>query len=141
MKHPANVLREALSKIEGITWRRVPEGGVESHAFLNFFLPDAATAKEAHTALGEAGVDACFYWFDNNWHYYRKWEHLTHKTSLGKLPEEVYDQLPDYTESDFSASDHWVGRNISCLIKLGWSEEEVRDRAARMREVLKKILG
>ncbi|HZJ19670.1 MAG TPA: DegT/DnrJ/EryC1/StrS family aminotransferase, partial [Pricia sp.] len=135
-----SIVREALEAIEGITFRRVPEGGVESYAFLNFFLPDADTAKKAHTALGRAGVDACFYWYNNNWHYYRKWEHLIHKTSLGKLPQEVYDRLPDYSKSDFSKSDHWVGRNISYLIKLGWSEDEVRDRAAKVAEVMGKVL-
>lgn len=132
-----SVLRKALDAIEGVTFRRVPEGGVESYAFLNFFLPDAETAKKAHSALGQAGVDACFYWYDNNWHYYRKWEHLIHKASLGKLPQEVYDRLPDYSTSDFSKSDHWVGRTISCLIKLKWSEDEVRERAEKMVEVLK----
>ncbi|MGB7394147.1 MAG: DegT/DnrJ/EryC1/StrS family aminotransferase, partial [Pricia sp.] len=85
------ILRNTLESIPEITFRRVPEGGVESYAFLNFFLPDADIAKKAHSALGAAGVDACFYWFDNTWHYYRKWEHLIHKTSLGKLPQEVYD--------------------------------------------------
>ncbi|WP_373517778.1 DegT/DnrJ/EryC1/StrS family aminotransferase [Pricia sp.] len=134
-----SILREALEAIEGVTFRRVPEGGVESYAFLNFFLPDTDTAKKAHSALGKAGVDACFYWYDNNWHYYRKWEHLIHKTSLGKLPQEVYDQLPDYSKSDFSKSDHWVGRNISCLIKLGWTEDEVLERAEKMVVVLNNL--
>ncbi len=135
-----SILREALETVKGVTFRRVPEGGVESYAFLNFFLPDADTAKKAHTALGEAGVDACFYWYDNNWHYYRRWEHLINKISLGKLPQEVYEQLPDYSKSDFSKSDNWVGRTISCLIKLGWSKDEVRQRAEMMVEVLGKAL-
>jgi 8-amino-3,8-dideoxy-alpha-D-manno-octulosonate transaminase len=113
---------------------------VESYAFLNFFLPDADTAKKAHSALGEAGVDACFYWYDNNWHYYRKWEHLIHRRTLGKLPQEVYDGLPDYSKSDFSKSDHWVGRNISCLIKLGWSDDEVHERAEKIMAAVQGVL-
>lgn len=135
------LLREALEAIEEITFRRVPEGGVESYAFLNFFLPDAETAKKAHSALGLAGVDACFYWYDNNWHYYRKWEHLIHKTSLGKLPQEVHDRLPDYSKSDFSKSDHWVGRTVSCLIKLKWSEKDVLERAKKMFGALNNLVG
>ncbi|NKI32491.1 DegT/DnrJ/EryC1/StrS family aminotransferase [Croceivirga thetidis] len=138
-KRNYTILREALSKIEGITFRRVPEGGEENHSFLNFFLPSEELAREAHKNLGQAGVDACFYWYDNNWHYYRKWEHLIQKVALGKLPEAVLDQLPDYSKSDFSESDHWVGRNISCLIKLGWPEEEVRERAKTMFTTLSKI--
>ncbi len=131
------ILREALASIPEVSFRRVPAGGEESYAFLNFFLPDEASAKKVHQALGNRGVDACFYWYDNNWHYYRKWEHLTNLKSLGKLPQEIYDQLPDYSKLDFSKSDHWVGRTISCLVKLGWSETDVHERAHKMAAVIK----
>jgi len=134
------LLREALSVLPAVTFRRVPEGGVENYSFLNFFLPTEDKAREAHQALGVAGVDACFYWYDNNWHYYRKWQHLINGHSLGKLSPQIMGQLPDYSKSDFSASDHWVGRNISCLIKLGWSEDQVRERAEKMARVLGKLV-
>jgi 8-amino-3,8-dideoxy-alpha-D-manno-octulosonate transaminase len=42
--------------------------------------------------------------------------------------------------SDFSKSDQWVGRNISCLIKLGWTDEEVTSRAEKMANVLRNIV-
>lgn len=132
------ILREALETILEVSFRRVPEGGEESYAFLNFFLPDETTAKKVHKALGNGGVDASFYWYDNNWHYYRKWEHLANLKSLGKLPQAVYNQLPDYSKSDFSKSDHWVGRTISCLIKLGWSESEVKERAEKMTAIIRE---
>ena len=134
------VLRDALSPLSNITFRKVPEGGVENYSFISFFLPTTELAKKAHTALGEAGVDACFYWFDNNWHYYKKWEHLTHKRSLGKLPQEVVNQLPDYSKSDFSKSDAWIGRTISCLVKLSWTDEQVVERATKMKDVLEKFI-
>ena len=118
-------------KLKAITFRRVPEGGEENYSFLNFFLPSAELAKKVQLALTEAGIDGCFYWFDNNWHYYKKWQHLIEKKSLGKLPNEVIQQLPDYTKSDFSASDHWMSRNLSCLIKLSWSTQEVEERAKK----------
>jgi 8-amino-3,8-dideoxy-alpha-D-manno-octulosonate transaminase len=133
------ILREALSSVEGVTFRRVPHGGEENYSFLNFFLPTETITRKAHLALGDAGVDACFYWFDNNWHYYRKWEHLTHKKSLGRLPSEVLERLPVYSKADFSASDHWVGRTISCLVKLGWSKDEVNKRALIISKVLRNL--
>jgi 8-amino-3,8-dideoxy-alpha-D-manno-octulosonate transaminase len=132
------ILREALETIPEVTFRRVPEGGEESYAFLNFFMPDEHTAKKVHQAFGNGGVDTCFYWYDNNWHYYKKWEHLTNLKSLGKLPQAVYDQLPDYSKADFSKSDHWMGRTISCLIKLGWSATEVHERAVKMVSLIKE---
>ncbi|MFS4469166.1 DegT/DnrJ/EryC1/StrS family aminotransferase [Maribacter sp. 2210JD10-5] len=135
-----SILKNTLQNIKGITFRRVPEGGVENYSFLNFFLPTEEKAKEVHGALGKAGIDACFYWFDNNWHYYRKWEHLTHLTTLGKLSEEIKTQLPDYTKADFSKSDAWMGRAISCLVKIGWSEKEVEARAKTMAKVIEECL-
>ncbi|WP_222984325.1 DegT/DnrJ/EryC1/StrS family aminotransferase [Flagellimonas meishanensis] len=139
-KRNYNILRETLSQIPEITFRRVPEGGEENHSFLNFFLPTEKLARRAHRSLGENGVDGCFYWYDNNWHYYRKWEHLTEAKSLGKLPKEVLDSLQDFSKVDFSASDHWMGRTISCLIKLGWTATEVEQRAQKMAEAIKSAL-
>ena len=133
------IIRKALEPIDNITFRTVPEGGVENYSFLSFFLPDCEKAKLAQNALKEAGVDGCFYWYDNNWHYYRKWEHLIYKKSLGNLPQDVKNQLSDYSQSDFSKSDYWISRNISCLIKLAWSEEEVHQRATKMADVLRNL--
>ncbi|WP_047245609.1 DegT/DnrJ/EryC1/StrS family aminotransferase [Maribacter thermophilus] len=139
-KRHYSILRNSLEEIEGVTFRRVPDNGVENYSFLSFFLPSGDLARKIHSSLTNGGVDACFYWFDNNWHYYRKWEHLTNLKSLGKLPQEVRNQLPDYSASDFSLSDKWVGKTISCLIKLSWSEEEVKARALKMKEIIGSLL-
>ena len=135
------ILRDALSNIPEITFRRVPEGGEENYSFLSFFLPNETVTQKVHQALGANGVDGCFYWYTNNWHYYKKWQHLSQLKSLGKLPHEVRVSLPDYDNADFSASDHWMGRTISCLIKLSWSEAETKDRAAKMVEVLQGAIN
>jgi len=139
-KRNYSILRMALEQINGITFRSVPEGGEENYSFLSFFLPTEEKAKTAQLGFADAGLDGCFYWYDNNWHYYKKWEHLSERKSLGKLPNEVLNQLPDYSKRDFSKSDHWMGRTISCLIKLGWSEAVMRERAAKMVKVLNEIL-
>lgn len=130
-------LREAISTIEGVRFRRVPESGVENYSFLNFFLPTQELAEKAQKALTEAGIDGSFYWFKNNWHYINGWEHLRDLKSLGKLPLEIRQQIQDLNTTDFAQSDHWMGRNVSCLIKLGWTEEQVAQRAETMNKVLK----
>ena len=139
-KRNYTILREALSDIREVVFRTVPEGGEENYSFLNFFMPSGELAQIAHQELIEAGVDGCFYWFDNNWHYYKKWEHLTELKSLGKLPKDVVESLPDYSKANFSESDQWMSRNISCLIKLGWTEAEVKARAKQMAEAIRAVL-
>lgn len=139
-KENYTILREALETIDGVTFRRVPEGGEENYSFLNFFLPTEELAKKAHKALSENGVDACFYWYTNNWHYINGWEHLRNLKSLGNLPSEVKNQMQDLNNTDFSKSDAVMGRTISSLIKIGWSEKQVRDRAEAMKNAIASVL-
>ncbi|TVZ59984.1 8-amino-3,8-dideoxy-alpha-D-manno-octulosonate transaminase [Flavobacteriaceae bacterium MAR_2010_105] len=136
-KHNYTVLRTALSQIPELKFRTVPNGGEESYAFLNFFLPDLECARKASIALKEAGIDGCFHYYDNNWHYIRKWEHLKEMKSLYPISKELKEGLAYLQRADFSQSDHYIGRNISCLIKLCWTVDELNLRAKKMVEVIK----
>ncbi|MBR9915526.1 MAG: DegT/DnrJ/EryC1/StrS family aminotransferase [Algicola sp.] len=134
------ILREALSDIPEVTFRKVPEGGEESYAFLNFFLPTLELAHKVSEAFKNEGVDACWNYYDNNWHYVRKWHHLKEAKSLYPLSSDILASLDTLKTQDFSQSDHFIGRNISCLIKLSWTEEEVHIRAKKMAQIIKQYL-
>ncbi len=140
-KRNYTILRTLLETIDGVEFRRVPDGGVENYSFLSFFLPTQELTEKAHKALSQAGVDACFYWFTNNWHYINGWEHLRNLKSLGRLPSEIRDQIQDLNHTDFSKSDVWMGRTISSLIKLGWSETDVRARGEQMKQLIEEVLN
>ena len=135
-----SILREALEEVEAVTFRKVPEGGEENYSFLNFSLPTEELAKKAHAALTKAGVDACFYWFTNNWHYINGWQHLKDKESLGNLSSEIKTQMQDLNNTDFSKSDAIMGRTISALIKIGWTEKQVRERAETMKNAIASVV-
>ncbi|MDD7886139.1 DegT/DnrJ/EryC1/StrS aminotransferase family protein [Flavivirga sp. 57AJ16] len=134
------ILRDALSQIPEVVFRTVPEGGEESCAFLNFFLPDIDTTRKVSEAFKQNAIDACFHYYDNHWHYIRKWDHLTNLKSLFPISQEVKKGLSYLKTKAFTQSDYYIARNISCLIKLSWTEEEVRSRAAKMVEVIESIV-
>ena len=134
------IIREALAVLPEITFRAVPEGGVESYAFLNFFLPDAETASKVSLAFKANGIDACWNYFENNWHYIRKWNHLKDLKSLYPISREVKEGLKSLQTKTFAQSDHFIGRNISCLMKLSWTEDEVKARAATMVKAVQSAL-
>ena len=136
-----SIIRNELSSISGVTFRTVPEGGVESYAFLNFFLDDLETARKVNQAFKTNGIDMCFHYFDNNWHYVRKWDHLTTQKSLFPLSQEVKDGLSYLTDKTFEKSDHFIGRNLSCLIKLSWTEAEVKKRAQTMAKLIREVIA
>lgn len=134
------IMEEVLKTIPEVCLRRIPKGGVQNYSFFNFFLPSKAATRRVHQAFGTQGVDATFYWFDNNWHYHRKWNHLKDLRGLNYYSREQYEGLPNYHKSDFSASDAVISKTISCLIKLSWVEEEVLQRAQKMRRIIQENL-
>lgn len=138
-KRNYTIIREALSEIPEVTFRRVPKGGEESYAFLNFFLPDLESARKVSQRFKDNGIDACFHYYDNNWHYIRKWDHLKELKSLYPISKEVKEGLQYLKSKTFEQSDTYIARNISCLIKLSWTEEEVRQRAINMAAIIKSI--
>jgi len=139
-KNNYTIQRETLSQIPEIIFRTFHDGGEENYGFLNFFLPNLDSARKASVALKSMGVDGCFHYYDNNWHYVRKWEHLKGLKSLYPISKEVKNGISYLQTKTFQQSDHFIGRNISCLIKLAWTEEEVKARANKMVEVFKGIL-
>jgi 8-amino-3,8-dideoxy-alpha-D-manno-octulosonate transaminase len=74
-------IKEALSRIDQITFRQVPDPEGDTATFLIFFLPTEKKAKAFNQAMAEAGAGAV-YWYDNTWHYYEEWEHLLEGKSL-----------------------------------------------------------
>ena len=133
------IIRKELENLDGLTFRSVPEGGVESYAFLNFFLNDLDTARKVNSAFKSNGIDVCFHYYDNNWHYVRKWEHLKNQKSLVPFSKELKKGLSYLKKKSFDKSDHFIGRNISCLIKLSWTESEVMKRARIMASIIRSI--
>ena len=131
-----SIIREELSKLSSVTFRTVPDGGEESYAFLNFFLPNLEDARQVSKAFKENGIDACFHYYDNNWHYIRKWDHLKELKSLFPITQEVKQGLKYLETKTFEQSDQYIARNISCLIKLSWAENEVIERAKKMSEII-----
>ncbi len=129
-------LKEGLAGSRRLEFRQVPDPAGDSAAFLSFMLPTEAEAREAAKKLAEAGVDGCFYWYDNNWHYHRQWEHIKQLKSPGALPIARFNYGRDLTKISLPQSDAIMGRTISMLIKLSWTEQQLQERLEKMKGVL-----
>jgi 8-amino-3,8-dideoxy-alpha-D-manno-octulosonate transaminase len=81
-----------------------------------------------------------FYWFDNNWHYIRKWDHLKNAATLASLSPELKEKVIAEATKDFSASDAILNRCISTAISLSWTEEQVKTKADQLVEVVRLVL-
>ncbi len=129
-------LKEGLTGLPRLNFRAVPDPAGDSATFLSFFLPSEEEARAAAKALAAAGVDGCFYWYDNNWHYHRQWRHFQELASPALLAVKRAGWLPDLRQIRVPQSDAIMGRTLSMLIKLNWTPDQLAQRLDRMRAVL-----
>jgi 8-amino-3,8-dideoxy-alpha-D-manno-octulosonate transaminase len=137
-------LQERLSEIPEISFRRIPDPAGDSHTFLSWFLPTAEQTRSVIAALKERNALAGnFYWFEHNWHYIRKWDHLKQVKTLNRLTETQIRALKKLQTQDFSRSDAVMSRCISTSIGLSWTERQLEEKAeallAAVREALTRV--
>jgi 8-amino-3,8-dideoxy-alpha-D-manno-octulosonate transaminase len=131
-----NAIRKALASFSGVSFRNIPDRAGDSATFLSLFLPDETRARAVAKGLGEAGVDGCFYWYDNNWHYIRRWDHIKTLASAARMSIQDFDNCPDYTQVRLPQSDAIMSRALSLQIKLSWTENDLKQRIEKMMAVL-----
>ena len=130
-----------MANIPGITFRRIPDEAGDSCTFLNWFLPTEDIAREVVEDLKANGILAGnFYWFNNNWHYIRKWQHLKSAASLNALSDAQKVALEQLAHNEFAESDRIMGRCISTLINLSWTEDQLHDKAHKLAAVVTRVL-
>ena len=129
-------IKEALASFSEVSLRNIPDQDGDSATFLSFFLPDETRAGAVAKDLSKAGIDGCFYWYDNNWHYFRRWDHIKALASAARLPIKDFDNCPDYMQVRLPRSDAIMSRAISMQIKVSWTEEQLKQRIEKIRGVL-----
>ena len=129
-------IKEGLTGLNRVSFRELPDPSGDSATFLSFFLPSEEEARQAARDLAAVGVDGCFYWYDNNWHYHRRWDHLKQMKAPAALAPHALGYGKDWANRDLSASDAVMGRTICMLIKLNWDEPALAERLEKMRKVL-----
>ena len=134
------VLKDALKTIPEVSFRRIPDEDGDSAGFLSFFMPTKELTDKVVKAFKEHGVDAYWNYYENDWHYVRKWNHLKDQVSLFPLSDQIMNGMQDLNIAEFPQSDDIISRNISCLIKLSWTEEQVNERAVNMVAAIKSVL-
>ena len=134
-------LKNMLSAIPEIKFRSIPDPAGDSCTFLSWYLPNSQSAVKLVSIMKEENILAGnFYWFDNNWHYIRKWDHLKNSITLNALSPEMKSQIMHHANKDFAASDAILSRCISTAISLAWTEEQVKEKGEKMVAAIKRSL-
>ncbi len=135
-------LKAILSQLSEVAFRRIPDPAGDSCTFLSWFLPTEEITRAVVNEMKAQGIlPGNFYWYDNNWHYIRKWNHLKQGITLNALSETHKAAVMKHANKNFSVSDAVMGRCISTSISLLWSEEQIKEKGEKMVSVIRKILS
>ena len=134
-------LKDILSSVPGISFRRIPDPAGDSCTFISWFLPTEEITRAVVEEMKAEGILAGnFYWYINNWHYISKWEHLKQAKFLHSQTPEITHMLTDLADKTFPASDAIMSRCISTGINLTLTEEQIREKGEKMVAVINKVL-
>ena len=135
-------LKAILGQVPEISFRRVPDPKGDIFTFLSWFLPTEEATRAVMAELKQQNAAAGnMYWYEHNWHYIRKWEHLTRAATLNKLNEAQEKALRSLKIDGFPASDKIMGRCVSTAIGMLWTEEQTKERGEKIVAAIKKVLA
>lgn len=136
------LLHSILKQVPEVSFRRIPDSVGDSCTFLSWFLPTEDITRAFVQEMKLQNILAGnFYWFDNNWHYIRKWDHLKQATTLNALHPELQESVIFHATKNFKASDAIMSRCISTGISLLWTEEQIREKGDKMVSAIRKALA
>lgn len=119
-------IKDHLAKYPEISFRVLPDPDGDSATFLAFYLPSEEKARAFNAVLNENKAGA-IYWYDNTWHYYRKWEQLQeHKTphTSGWPFRHMDGRVLDYPSGQTPQSDGILSRLLCWQIGVNMSEDD-----------------
>jgi 8-amino-3,8-dideoxy-alpha-D-manno-octulosonate transaminase len=135
-------LQEVLSRIPGVSFRVIPDPAGDSHTFLSWFLPTAELTQTVVAEMKSRNIlGGNFYWYEHNWHYIRKWDHLKQVKTLNRLTDAQSKALKKLQFQDFRQSDAIMSRCISTAISLSWTEEQLQEKANGIAAVIREVLA
>jgi 8-amino-3,8-dideoxy-alpha-D-manno-octulosonate transaminase len=104
-------------------------------------LPTEEITRAVVTELRSQNILAGnFYWYDNNWHYIRKWDHLKQGITLSALSPDHKTAVMHHANKKFTASDAIMSRCISTAISLLWTEDQLKEKGERIVSVCKEVM-
>ncbi|MCB2184939.1 MAG: DegT/DnrJ/EryC1/StrS family aminotransferase [Deltaproteobacteria bacterium] len=115
-------LKEAVSRVPGVSFRVLPDEAGDSATFLTWFMDSADAAARLAKALGEEGAGPVA-WGPNTWHSYHNWEHL-HANAL--LSPQAPENRREYAPDALPRTKELLMRTLSYQIMLGWDDHKLQ---------------
>ncbi|MCK4261896.1 DegT/DnrJ/EryC1/StrS family aminotransferase, partial [bacterium] len=123
-------IKEAISKIQGLQFRELPDEDGDGGDTLIFFLPNKGMASDFEEELTKEGVGTKILPSALDWHYIAHWEHI-----IEKLKDKV-----EYKIGMWPQSDSLLRRAIAIPISVKMTDAETDKIIAALKKAAKAVL-
>lgn len=136
-------IKDAIERVPGLSFRRVPDEAGDTCICLIMFLKDAETTQKALHAMQAEGVPAGGIYDKKvrDWHIYAYWEHILEKkhAAADGLPWSALpaSEQPCYSKDMAPRTLDFLSRSIMLDIQWQYSDDDCDQIAARINKVLK----
>jgi 8-amino-3,8-dideoxy-alpha-D-manno-octulosonate transaminase len=135
------LLKHILAQAPEVSFRRIPDPEGDSCSFVCWFLPTEEITRAVVAEMKAQGIlPGSFYWYDNNWHYIRRWDHLKNAVTLNALSPEIKEKVMANTSRPFPESDAVLSRCICTSVSLTWTEAQIAEKGAKILAAIQKVL-
>ncbi|KPA10875.1 glutamine--scyllo-inositol aminotransferase [Candidatus Magnetomorum sp. HK-1] len=133
------IYKKILSTCSAVSFREIPDAEGDSATFLSILLPDENKTRQALKLFNESNVPGAIYWYDNNWHYIRQWDHLKDLKWPARLTVSALNDSFNFQNLSLPASDAIMSRTLSFQIKLSDTEADVEKHANQLKKILDQL--
>ncbi len=138
-KHKA-YLKDRLSEIEGLRFRRLTDEEGDSATFLNFFFPDVQKTNQAFEKFKADNVGGVAYWYTNMYHFINQWEHIKQMKYPARLVIHGVGAPQDYGALQLPVSQDVMQRMGSIGIQCTWTSDQLESYADQLIKSIKNIM-
>ncbi|MDI9358396.1 MAG: DegT/DnrJ/EryC1/StrS family aminotransferase [Phycisphaerales bacterium] len=136
------ILYNYMQTIPQLQFRKIYDSAGNSCTFLGCIFPTKTITEKVVEKMKLENIFAGgFHYYNNNWHYLKKWEHFKKAHSLYPLNTLQVASLQKIENRNFSISDDLMARTVFFAISLVWKEEEIAIRAKKMIAVIASCLS
>ena len=144
-RHAHRRIKEAIERVPGLTFRRVPDEAGDTAICLILFLKDADTTRKAMHAMQAEGVPAGGIYDQKvrDWHIYAYWDHILEKKHVAAdgLPWSAVpaDELPRYAKDMCPRTLDLLSRAIMVDIHWQYSDQDCDNIALGINKAFREV--
>ena len=139
-KNNYSLLENILKQSPHVSFRKIWDTNGNTHTFLAWMLPTQQLMENFIGLLKQRNLLAGnFYWYANNWHFIKQWQHIYQAQSLFGLNPPQLSALKNINPESYIQTNAILSKTLCTAISLKWSENDIEKKGQEFLQIINEI--